>query len=154
MEPLTPEQLATMTPEQIAAYYTAQAQANKPPVTPPSGGGDFLARLNASITPKAINSQTLNLKLEWVKDGVPTKTGIPRKLIKFAEIASPIFVLIPCINGIIKEGNSYPVEFTERITDGKSYINISSIKGDRTSAMDGFDYLMQRRDNRAAFSLS
>jgi hypothetical protein len=158
MQTLSPEQIAAMTPEQVAAYIAAQIPAQPPVQSAPAAtstpASDILNRLNASAPKSAVISHTLNLKVEFVKDAQPTKTGLSRKLVKFAEIGYPFFVLLSAINGNLKEGNSYPVEMIEKPgPDGKTYFNITSIKGDRAAAFDTFDYLLQRGDTRAAFSL-
>lgn len=150
MEKLTPEQIAVLTPEAQANYFAALAAA-KPAE---NSGSDILARLNASSSASNLKIHKLNLKVESLNNAQPTKTGLPRRLVKFEGVNMPLFVLSSVINGTIKEGATYPVEMTEKAVDGKTYFNCISIKGDRNATFDTFDYLLQQNDKRAAFSLS
>jgi hypothetical protein len=154
MEKLTPEQIAVLTPEAQANYFAAlaaEAAATKPAE---NSGSDILARLNASSSASNLKIHKLNLKVESLNNAQPTKTGLPRRLVKFEGVNMPLFVLSSVINGSIKEGNTYAVEMTEKLVDNKTYFNVISIKGDRNAAFDTFDYLLQQGDKRAAFSLS
>lgn len=146
---MTPEQIQDLQ-DKLALAQAAQAPVPAAPVTSAPIGDDWLAHLNKQATASAIQSKTYTLKVEWMKDAMPTKTGLSRKLIKFAEINFPMFILTSAINGSLKDGNSYPVDMVKK----GEYLNVSSIKGDRNATFDTFDYLLQRGDNRAAFAMN
>ncbi len=96
----------------------------------------LLDKLNSELKASEAIVETHTLELEWFKQGPPTKTGLARKLVKFKELTSPVYVLASCINGKLSNGGKYPVE----LSSNDKYTNVIGIQGTRSEKMDNIDY--------------